>query len=68
MKHWKYSIPMGILCAAVSGAATANAQESHEIYKLLPQTSLVGLFDPNMQNRSDIEKALPEAPVSMAIS
>lgn len=62
MKHWKYSIPMGILCAAVSGAATANAQESHEIYKLLPQTSLVGLFDPNMQNRSDIEKALPEAP------
>lgn len=62
MKHWKYSITVGALCASLVAGGVAQADETHEIYKLLPQTSLVGLFDPNMPDRSNIEKALPEAP------
>ena len=40
-------------------AATASAEERHPLYKLIPNTALSGLVDPQMPDRTAIEKALP---------
>lgn len=36
--------------------------DKHEIYKMLPQTSLSGVVDPDMKDRKDINKAWPKTP------
>ncbi len=43
-------------------AGTAGAQDRPEIYSKLPDTALSGLIDPEMADRSDINKALPKTP------
>lgn len=40
-------------------ALPAAAQEKAEIYKLMPNSALSGVIDPEMADRSDIPKALP---------
>jgi len=45
--------------AVASGVA---AQEKHEIYTLMPNSALSGVIDPDMSDRSDINKALPTGP------
>lgn len=62
MKHWKLKLTTGLLCALALCGGTALAEEKHEIYRLLPHSSLSGLIDPNMEDRSSIDKALPDAP------
>jgi ribose transport system substrate-binding protein len=43
-------------------ASGAVAQEKHEIYTLMPNSALSGVIDPDMPDRSAINKALPTAP------
>ncbi len=46
-----------------SSADTAAADlDLHEIYRILPKVPLSGVFDPNMKDRSGIEKAFPVKP------
>ena len=40
----------------------AYAAEKAEIYKLMPNTALSGVVDPEMPDRSAINKALPKTP------
>jgi ribose transport system substrate-binding protein len=62
MKHWNLKFTAGVLCAFTLCSGPVLAEEKHEIYKLLPQSALSGLIDPNMEDRSSIDKALPAAP------
>lgn len=48
--------------AWVLAAGAALAQDRPEIYSKLPDTALSGLIDPEMADRSDINKALPKTP------
>ena len=45
--------------AAMLLAVPAFAQDKAEIYKLIPNSALSGVIDPEMADRSDIAKALP---------
>ena len=45
--------------AAMLLAVPAFAQDKAEIYKLMPNSALSGVIDPEMADRSDIAKALP---------
>jgi len=53
-----------MLCSAALAlsAVTATAAEKHEIYKLLPNSALSGVIDPDMADRSTVAKALPTTP------
>ena len=53
-----------MLCTAALAIVTSSARaaEKHEIYKLLPNSALSGVIDPEMADRSGIAKALPTAP------
>ncbi len=48
--------------AALLSALPAFAQDKAEIYKLLPNSALSGVIDPEMADRSDVAKALPTKP------
>ncbi|SDN03540.1 monosaccharide ABC transporter substrate-binding protein, CUT2 family (TC 3.A.1.2.-) [Ensifer sp. YR511] len=43
-------------------ATSAGAEEKHDIYKLIPNTALSGVVDPQMEDRTSINKALPKKP------
>jgi ribose transport system substrate-binding protein len=67
-KQWALVLCLLMLGAAVfatgdqeSGSDSAAAADAdlHEIYKILPKVPLSGVFDPNMADRSNIEKAFP---------
>lgn len=60
MKHWKTTLSAILISAAFIMPGTLLAQDKPEIYSKLPNSALVGVFDPDMPDRSDIEKALPE--------
>lgn len=62
MKHYTKLFASAAIAAMTAAPATLHADETHEIYELLPQTSLVGLFNPNMEDRGSIDKALPSGP------
>jgi len=53
-----------MLCSAALAlsAVTATAAAKHEIYKLLPNSALSGVIDPDMVDRSTVAKALPTTP------
>lgn len=44
------------------GASSVLAEEKNEIYTLLPNSALSGVIDPEMLDRSAINKALPTGP------
>ncbi len=50
-----------MLCTAALAIMTssASAAERHEIYKLLPNSALSGVIDPELADRSSVAKALP---------
>ncbi|WEJ18834.1 hypothetical protein N0Q91_25550 (plasmid) [Sinorhizobium sp. K101] len=58
MKTYEKFAAAALTFAALSGPAPAA--EKHELYSHLPNTALSGVIDPQMADRSDIEKALPE--------
>lgn len=58
MKTWTFAVAAALGLAA----GVAFAAEKHPIYQKLPHSSLVGLIDPQMDSRADIEKALPKGP------
>ncbi|WP_170386358.1 sugar ABC transporter substrate-binding protein [Ruegeria atlantica] len=62
MKHYQKLLATVAFGTTLAVPTLASAEDKHEIYTLLPQTSLVGLIDPNMDSRADIAKALPESP------
>lgn len=49
------------LLAVTLLSAPAWSQDKSEIYKLMPNTALSGVIDPNMPSRADVKKALPLA-------
>lgn len=53
-----------MLCSAALAlsAVTATAAEKYEIYKLLPNSALSGVIDPDLADRSTVAKALPTTP------
>lgn len=57
-----------ILATTMAGSAgmavAQNAGGKAEIYSLMPDTALSGLIDPNMPDRTDIEKAWPKKPAT----
>lgn len=62
MTNWKRGITASMVGLMALGAAHAAAQERHEIYTLLPNSALSGVIDPDMPDRSGINKALPKTP------
>lgn len=57
--HRLTSLKAGLLCATMLVATGASAQDGHKIYTLMPNTALSGVIDPNMTDRSGIDRALP---------
>jgi ribose transport system substrate-binding protein len=51
---------VGIAGIGLGAAAPAGAAEQAKIYTLMPNTSLSGVIDPNMPDRSAIKKAWPK--------
>ena len=60
MKTYEKFAAAALTFAALSGPAPAA--DKHELYSHLPNTALSGVIDPQMADRSDIEKALPKTP------
>lgn len=50
-----------VLAVGIHGEATA---QTHEIYKLMPNTALSGVIDPNMEDRTSVKKAWPKTPAN----
>ncbi len=48
--------------AGFAAAQNAASGDKADIYKLMPNTALSGLIDPNMPDRTDIKKAWPKKP------
>ena len=55
-------LPLAAGAALLASLSAAHAQDKHEIYKLMPNTALSGVVDPQMEDRSTINKALPKTP------
>lgn len=47
---------------AESAEAASAETEVHEVYNLLPDIALTGLTSPNIEDRTDVEKAWPKTP------
>lgn len=60
MKTYGKFAAAALMFTALSGPAPAA--EKHELYFHMPNTALSGVIDPQMGDRSDIEKALPKTP------
>jgi len=63
MKNLKQTfLPLLVGVAMLTAQTAVYAADKHEIYKLMPNTALSGVVDPQMEDRSAINKALPKTP------
>ncbi len=59
----RFFLPLLVAIVLTATAATAADQaKRHRIYEIMPHISLSGLMDPDMPDRSDIDKAWPKKP------